>query len=88
MPAQTNVDNTEDLYDLCIIGAGISGLNALYSALHYLPQSARVLLVDRNPTSGGMWTQTYDIVTFVGFVSQETNIYGVFGFLAVARTLA
>jgi hypothetical protein len=62
MPAQTNVDNTEDIYDLCIIGAGISGLNALYSALHYLPQSARVLLVDRKPTSGGMWTQTYDYV--------------------------
>lgn len=62
MPAQTNVDNTEDIYDLCIIGAGISGLNALYSALRYLPQSARVLLVDRKPTSGGMWTQTYDYV--------------------------
>ena len=62
MSIQTTVDNIEDLYDLCIIGAGISGLNALFSAMHYLPQSARVLLVDRNPTCGGMWTQTYDYV--------------------------
>jgi hypothetical protein len=62
MPTQTTAERIDDHYDLCIVGAGISGLNALYSALHYLPQSARVLLVDSNPTCGGMWTQTYDYV--------------------------
>lgn len=53
---------TTEAYDLCIIGAGVSGLNALFVASLYLPKSARVVLIDRNAIAGGMWTQTYDYV--------------------------
>ena len=49
-------------YDYCVIGAGVAGLNALAVARCYLPASARVLLVDRRPREGGMWTDTYDYV--------------------------
>jgi pyridine nucleotide-disulfide oxidoreductase len=48
--------------DLCIIGAGIAGLNALFVATQYLQKTARVVLIDRNSRCGGMWTQTYDYV--------------------------
>ena len=48
--------------DLCIVGTGIAGMNALYVASQYLPASARVVLVDKNPDIGGMWTETYDYV--------------------------
>lgn len=49
-------------YDLCVIGAGIAGLNALAVAREYLPKSARVILVDQRPEPGGMWADTYDYV--------------------------
>ena len=49
-------------WDLCIIGAGIAGLNALFVACEHLPSMARVLLVDRNDRCGGMWTKTYPYV--------------------------
>jgi hypothetical protein len=48
--------------DLCIVGAGIAGMNALWVASQYLPPSAKVMLVDKNPDIGGMWTETYDYV--------------------------
>ena len=47
---------------LCIVGAGIAGLNALFAASRYLTPADRVVLVDRNLAAGGMWTQTYDYV--------------------------
>jgi len=50
------------VYDLAIIGAGISGLNALYVAQQYLPEGARVALIDCNAECGGMWTNAYDYV--------------------------
>lgn len=49
-------------YDLCIVGAGIGGLNALYVASQYLRPDQRVALVDRNERVGGMWVNTYDYV--------------------------
>lgn len=49
-------------YDLCIIGAGIAGLNALFVATRHLGADARVALVDRRDEVGGMWTATYDYV--------------------------
>ncbi len=52
---------TED-YALCIVGAGIAGLNVLAVAAEYLARGERVLLVDRKPARGGMWTETYDYV--------------------------
>ncbi|MEM7466302.1 MAG: FAD-dependent oxidoreductase, partial [Pseudomonadota bacterium] len=51
-----------DVYDLCVIGAGAAGLNALAVARDYLPKEARVALVDRRDAVGGMWVDTYDYV--------------------------
>lgn len=48
--------------DLCIIGAGLTGLNALFAAKENLPKGARVLLIDRHEGAGGMWNETYDYV--------------------------
>ncbi|MEM0921517.1 MAG: NAD(P)-binding protein [Pseudomonadota bacterium] len=53
---------TEAPYALVVIGAGISGLNALAAATEYLPKGARVLLVDEKPKAGGMWNTAYDYV--------------------------
>ena len=60
----TSVDAWEkaEHCELCIVGAGIGGLNALYAASHYLSRSDRVILVDRRPGAGGMWNDTYDYV--------------------------
>lgn len=49
-------------HDLCIIGAGIAGLNALVVAAEYLGPDGSVVLVDRRPRPGGMWVDTYDYV--------------------------
>ena len=49
-------------YDLCIVGAGIAGLNALFAATRYLSSSQTVLLIDRKGGPGGMWVDTYDYV--------------------------
>ncbi|MBD3678699.1 MAG: FAD-dependent oxidoreductase [Rhodobacteraceae bacterium] len=54
--------DASEAFDLCIIGAGIAGLNALYVAQQYLPKGARVALIDRNKTCGGMWNAAYDFV--------------------------
>lgn len=51
-----------DRYDTCIVGAGISGLNALFVASQYLARDQRVILVDRRSRAGGMWIDTYDYV--------------------------
>ena len=55
-------DPTMEVCDLCVIGAGVAGLNALAVAREYLPKSARVILVDRRAREGGMWVDTYDYV--------------------------
>ena len=49
-------------YDLCIVGAGIAGLNALVVASEYLGPDGSVVLVDRRERPGGMWVDTYDFV--------------------------
>lgn len=48
--------------DVCIVGAGIAGLNALFVAGQYLSRDQKVILVDRRERSGGMWVDTYDYV--------------------------
>ncbi len=48
--------------DLCIVGAGISGMNALFVASQYLPRDAKVVLVERKSRVGGMWNEVYDYV--------------------------
>jgi len=58
----TPVPSINDDCALCIIGAGIAGLNALFAASRYLAPTDKVVLVDRNAAPGGMWTETYDYV--------------------------
>ena len=48
--------------DLCIVGAGIAGMNALFAASQYLERDSKVVLIDKKATVGGMWTHTYDYV--------------------------
>lgn len=48
--------------DVCVVGAGISGLNALFVASRYLTRDQSVVLVDRRQRAGGMWLDTYDYV--------------------------
>ncbi|KAB7751147.1 FAD-dependent oxidoreductase [Mycolicibacterium mucogenicum] len=51
-----------DRSDVCILGAGIAGLNALAVAAQYLGPNGKVVLVDQRPRVGGMWLDTYDYV--------------------------
>ncbi|MGA8850272.1 MAG: FAD-dependent oxidoreductase [Aeromicrobium sp.] len=60
--SQKQKHNQTQHYDLCIVGAGIGGLNALHVASQYLRADQRVLLVDRHDRVGGMWVKTYDYV--------------------------
>ncbi len=48
--------------DLCIVGAGLAGMNALFVASRYLGRDQRVILIDRRERSGGMWVDTYPYV--------------------------
>src|SRR5689334_6291697 len=48
--------------DVCIVGAGIAGVNALFSASKYLSRDQKVVLVDRRLRVGGMWVDTYPYV--------------------------
>ncbi|MFE4456320.1 potassium transporter [Nocardia tengchongensis] len=48
--------------DVCIVGAGIVGLNALYVAGRYLSRDQKVILVDRHLRPGGMWVDAYPYV--------------------------
>lgn len=48
--------------DLCIVGAGLAGMNALAVASEYLGRGQRVILVDRRPRVGGMWVDAYPYV--------------------------
>ena len=48
--------------DVCIVGAGLAGMNALFVASRYLTPSQRVILVDSRSRVGGMWVDTYPYV--------------------------
>jgi hypothetical protein len=48
--------------DLCIVGAGYAGLNALNAAAKYLNKGDRVIVVDKKETWGGQWVGQYDFV--------------------------
>lgn len=48
--------------DVCIVGAGLAGLNALYAASRHLAPDQRIILVDRRRRVGGMWVDTYPYV--------------------------
>lgn len=53
---------TVETCDLCVVGAGIAGLNALFAASQYLSRDQKVILVDRRERVGGMWVDTYPYV--------------------------
>jgi ribulose 1,5-bisphosphate synthetase/thiazole synthase len=57
-PVDFQVENC----DLCVIGAGIAGINALFAASQYLGKDGRVILIDSKSAPGGMWNETYDYV--------------------------
>ena len=48
--------------DVCIVGAGIAGLNALFAASRYLSRDQKIILIDRRARVGGMWVDTYPYV--------------------------
>ncbi|MFD6893228.1 FAD-dependent oxidoreductase [Rhodococcus sp. NPDC060086] len=48
--------------DVCIIGAGIAGLNAAAVASQYLSPDGKIVLLDRRHRCGGMWVDTYPYV--------------------------
>ncbi len=53
---------TVDSCDVCIVGAGLAGLNALFAASRYLRADQKVVLLDRRPRVGGMWVDVYPYV--------------------------
>ena len=56
------MDITVEKCDLCIVGAGLAGINALFVASRHLTRDQRVILVDRRGLVGGMWVDTYPYV--------------------------
>ncbi len=58
----TERDAAVETCDLCIVGAGVAGLNALFVASKYLSRDQKVILVDERPRVGGMWVDTYPYV--------------------------
>jgi len=48
--------------DLCIIGAGITGVAALNAATKYLKAGSTVMIIDKNKGWGGHWNWQYDYV--------------------------
>ncbi|MGA5463690.1 FAD-dependent oxidoreductase [Mycobacterium sp. NPDC050041] len=48
--------------DVCIVGAGVAGLNAAFAASRHLSRGQRIILVDRRGRVGGMWVDTYPYV--------------------------
>jgi cation diffusion facilitator CzcD-associated flavoprotein CzcO len=48
--------------DVCIVGAGLAGLNALFVASRYLSHEQKVILIERRQRVGGMWVDTYPYV--------------------------
>jgi thioredoxin reductase len=58
MPAEVARERCE----VCIVGAGIAGLNALFVASRYLSGDDKIILIDRRGRVGGMWVDTYPYV--------------------------
>jgi len=60
--AETQDNQQVDTCDLCVVGAGIAGLNALFVASRYLGRDQKIILLDRRDRVGGMWVDTYEYV--------------------------
>ena len=61
-PSERSQSAVPEICDVCIVGAGIAGLNALFAASRYLSRDQRVVLVERRERVGGMWVDTYPYV--------------------------
>lgn len=48
--------------ELCILGAGVAGLNALFAASRHLQSNQAIVMVDRRPAPAGMWRDVYGYV--------------------------
>ena len=48
--------------DVCIVGAGVAGLNAAFAASRHMSRDQRIVLVDSRERVGGMWVDTYPYV--------------------------
>ena len=59
-PVETSA--RQESCDVCIVGAGVAGLNALFVASRYLSRDQKVILIDRRERVGGMWVDTYPYV--------------------------
>jgi Pyridine nucleotide-disulphide oxidoreductase len=60
--ASSEVSARVEQCDVCIVGAGLAGLNALFVASRYLSRDQKVILIDRRQRVGGMWVDTYEYV--------------------------
>lgn len=60
--AHTQDSPQVDTCDLCVVGAGIAGLNSLFVASRHLARDRKIILIDRREKVGGMWVDTYDYV--------------------------
>jgi hypothetical protein len=60
--AMTERETRVQTCDVCVVGAGLAGLNALFVASQYLSRDQKVILVDRRKRVGGMWVDTYPYV--------------------------
>lgn len=58
----TDAHSPKASYDLCIVGAGYAGVNALHAAKDYLSRGARVLIVDLRDGYAGQWREQYPYV--------------------------
>lgn len=58
------VEASEETVDceVCVLGAGIAGLNALFAASRHVSARDKLVIVDRRPVPTGMWNSTYDYV--------------------------
>ena len=56
--------NTTTLHcDLCVIGNGYAGINAVNAASHYLPKGSTIVCIARNEDWGGHWPTQYKYCT-------------------------
>ena len=48
--------------EVCVLGAGIAGLNALFAASRHVSARDKLVIVDRRAAPAGMWNSTYGYV--------------------------
>jgi len=59
-----NEDSRESALDceVCVLGTGVAGLNALFAATRHLSSDQPIVIVDRAASPAGMWSRTYNYV--------------------------